>query len=51
VSVRNDSVKTNLMQVRRLKLKHLKNSTAVDLICSLLDFIILAMGATELCRN
>jgi NAD-dependent oxidoreductase involved in siderophore biosynthesis len=39
------------MQVRRLKLKHLKNSTAVDLICSLLDFIILAMGATELCRN
>ena len=47
MAVGNDSVKSNLVEVRGLKLQHLVNASAVDLVCGITDFLRCAICTTE----
>jgi len=47
VTVSNDSVETNLMQVWSLELEHLVDTSPVDGVGCILDFLGCAIGTTE----
>lgn len=51
MSVSDDSVKADLMEIRRLKLQHLKDTVAVNLIGSCLDLLVLTRNTPELGRD
>lgn len=47
MTVGNDTVKTDLVKVWSLELQHLKDTSAVDLIGSVVDLLLGAIGTTE----
>jgi len=47
VTISNDTVKTNLVKVWSLELQHLKNTSTVDLVCSIVDLLLGAVSTTE----
>lgn len=50
MAVCNNSVKTNLVQVRCLKLQHLVNASSVNLVCCLSDLLGRAISTAEASR-
>jgi hypothetical protein len=51
VTIRNDTVQANLVEVGSLELQHLVDARAVDLIRSLADLAGLIIDTTKLCRD
>lgn len=51
VSVSDDPVETDLVEIGRFELEHLKDTIAVDLICGCLDLLVLPWSAPELGRD
>jgi len=47
VTVGNDTVKTDLVQVWSLELQHLEDTSTVDLVCSIIDLLLGAVSTTE----
>jgi len=51
VTVGNDTVKADLVEVWSLELQHLKDTSTVDLIGSVVDLLVSAIGTTEASAN
>ena len=47
MTVGNDTVKTDLVQVWSLELQHLEDTSTVDLVCSIIDLLLGAVSTTE----
>ena len=51
MTIGNDTVKSNLVQIRRLKFQHLVNAIAIDRVCSLSYLLRGTIGTAEASGN